>query len=82
MNLTIEFLVVSELFDRYTIVVNAVTKQTSVYCEECDQWVNRYEGDQLSRHSVEDLFEMIVEDHEHQVIGEPVEFGDSIESFL
>ena len=71
---TISFIVVSDLFERYTIVVNASTKSTSVHCDECEVWVNRYDGDQLSTHTPEELLGKIVEDHEHQVKGEPVSF--------
>jgi len=78
---TITFLVVSDLFERYTIVMNASTKLTSVYCEECEMWVNQYEGDQLSTHTADELLEKIVDDHEHQVKGVPVSFEDT-ETFL
>lgn len=75
-DITIKFLVVSDLFERYTIVVNATTKSTSVYCEECGYWVNRYDGDQISRHTPDQLLEKIVDDHEHQVMGYPVGIAD------
>lgn len=78
---TISFLVVSDLFKRYTIIVNTATDATSVYCEECEVWVNSYEGDHLSTHTHDELLEMIVDDHEHQVNGVPIEFDDT-ESFL
>jgi hypothetical protein len=74
--LTISFLVVSDLFDRYTIVVNTATRSTNVYCEECDEWVERYDGEQLSQHSPNELYEKIVEDHSEQVLGEKVEIAD------
>jgi hypothetical protein len=75
-NFTISFLVVSDLFDRYTIVVNTSTKHTSVYCDECEQWVGRWEGDQLSQHSPNDLKQLIVERHEEQVLGHKVDFDE------
>lgn len=74
---TISFLVVSDLFKRYTIVVNTSTDATSVYCDECEVWVNRYDGDQLSTHTQEDLFETIIDDHDHQVNGTLVSFEDT-----
>jgi methionine salvage enolase-phosphatase E1 len=74
---TITFLVVEDLFDRYTIVVNETTNDTSVYCEECGIWVNTYSGNQLTTVMPDDLYEMIVDDHEHQVKGVPVEIADS-----
>jgi hypothetical protein len=74
---TVTFLICNELFKRYTIVVNASTKRTSVYCDECEVWVNKYEGDQLSTNSEDELLELIVEDHDHQVRGTPVSFEPS-----
>jgi len=73
---TITFLVVDDLFERYTIVVNASTQETSVYCEECDTWVARYEGDQLTRHTESALLGKIVDDHKYQVKGTPVSFDN------
>jgi hypothetical protein len=78
---TITFIIVGELFERYTIVVNTATKSTSVYCEECGKWVAKYDGDQLSTHSSEQLLDKIVSDHREQVMGNNVSFDDS-ESFL
>lgn len=74
---TIQFLVISDLYERYTVVMNAATRNTSVYCEECGVWVERYEGDQLSRHTQNELLEKIVADHEKQIMGEEVSFEDS-----
>jgi hypothetical protein len=70
------------LFDRYTILVDAATKHTSVYCEKCEYWVEQYVGDQLSTNTVDELYEKIVDDHKHQVLGKPVKFDDSIERFI
>jgi hypothetical protein len=81
-DLTITFLVIDSLYDRYTIVVNDSTKRTSVYCDECDEWVATYEGEMLSKHTVTDFFEKIVDAHERQVLGERVHFDDSLESIL
>jgi len=71
---TIEFLVINELFDRYTIIVNTTHDYTSVYCEECDIFVEQYDGDHISRHSPDELYEKIINDHEEQVLGETVSF--------
>jgi hypothetical protein len=79
---SLSFLVVSDLYDRYTVVVSVGTRQTSVYCEECEMWVNSYEGDQLSTQTQADLLEKIVEDHNYQVNGTPVTIADPDENFL
>lgn len=78
----ITFLVVSDLFKRYTIMVEALNGYTSVYCEECEMWVAQYDGDQLSTQTADQLYEQIIDDHAHQVRGEPMRFDDSVESFL
>jgi hypothetical protein len=79
---TITFLVVKDLFDRYTIVVNeSLPQETSVYCEECEQWVETYDGNLLTTTMPTDLYEKIIDDHEHQVNGVPVSFTDT-ESIL
>ena len=78
---TISFLVVSDLFKRYTIVVNTASRSTSIHCDECEIWVAQYEGDQLTTHTANELLERIVEDHEHQVKGVPVEIAEEPKSF-
>lgn len=78
---TISFLVIDDLFDRYTIVVNSTWGSTSVYCEECDVWVNRYDDNKLTEMMYNDFYELIVADHDHQVNGIPVSFEDT-ESLL
>jgi len=78
---TITFLVVEDLFDRYTIVVNESFHKTSVYCEECEQWVETYDGNLLTTTMPDDLYETIIDDHKHQVNGVPVSFADT-ESIL
>ena len=77
----ISFLVVSDIFKRYTILVNTATDNTSIYCEACEVWVNWYDGDQLSTHTANELLERIVEDHEHQVKGVPVKIAEEPKSF-
>lgn len=76
--LTIEILVVDELFDRYTILIDAANKITSVYCTECEQWVNSYDGDQLTKQTEAELFSQIVTDHSEQVMGTPVSFDTGL----
>jgi hypothetical protein len=75
-NFTMRFLVISDLFKRYTIVVSTFTDETSVYCEECEQWVARWEGEKLSAYSPEQLLGEIVEEHRTQVCGEHVSFDE------
>lgn len=81
-DLTIEFLVVPDLFKRYTIIVNPVTSTTSVYCDDCEQWVSTYSGNQIVTLSANDFLEKIVADHTKHIFGERVVFDDSIESFI
>jgi hypothetical protein len=68
------YLVVSELFERYTLVVDPIVRTTSVYCEECEEWVAEYYGDQVSTDSPEELLGRIVEDHDEETNGEEVSF--------
>ena len=76
------FIVISDLFERYTIVVNALNDYTSVYCTECEHWIGQWPGDQLSSHSVDELYELIIDTHEEQVLGPVVEIDDGTETFL
>lgn len=60
---THHFLIIDDLFERYTIIVEPVAGLTSIYCDECEQWVAQYEGDQITTHTQDELFEKIVSDH-------------------
>lgn len=71
---------VPELFKRYLIVVNPTRGTTSIYCQECGTWVARYEGDQITTHSEEELLEKIVNDHK-QDFPDLVGFGNGTETF-
>lgn len=75
-SLSIEFIVVNDLFERYTIIVNTTHQYTSIYCEECDIFVEQYEGDHLSEHSADELYERIISDHKEQVLGTYVTIDD------
>jgi hypothetical protein len=77
---TQHFLIIDGLFPRYTIVVEPVAGLTSIYCDECNQWVAEYEGDQITTHTQEELLEKIVDDHE-QDFPTSVEFSDDTVSF-
>ena len=68
------FIVVDELFPRYTIVVDISDRTTSVHCDECEQWVTQWPGEQISRNTHIELLEMILEVHRPQVMGHKVEF--------
>jgi hypothetical protein len=76
-----EFLIVDELFTRYTIVVGLTSRITSVYCDECDVWVVEYDGDHLSTQTTLDLFEMVVNEHDEQKHGQLIEFNEWTERF-
>ena len=80
--LTISFMVVSELFDRYTVVVNTTSGHTSVHCDECDEWVETYDGDMLSTQTTHEFLERIVADHSEQVMGAHVSFNESVADSL
>lgn len=75
----LRYIIVDNLFARYTVVLSMDTKTTSVWCEECETWVAEWEGDQLSRHSATELLEEIVSAHEDD-FPEKVEF--STERFI
>ena len=75
-----QFLVIDDLFTRYTIIVEPVAGITSVYCDECDMWVAEYMGDHISTHTQEELYEKILSDHK-QDFPTLVEFSDDTVSF-
>jgi len=62
---TQRFLIIDDLFDRYTIVVTLLSRDTSVWCEECEQFVAEYDEEQLTTRSEEDFYMDIVEKHAH-----------------
>ena len=68
------FIVVDELFPRYTIVVDISDRTTSVHCDECERWVTQWPGEQISRNTHIELLEMILEVHRPQVMGQKVGF--------
>jgi len=71
---TYRFMIVDDLFTRYTIFVGLFDKTTNVYCDECDMWVLQRDGDQLSTHTQTELYELIVTTHDEQLNGTPVTF--------
>jgi len=73
---TYQFMIVDDLFTRYTIFVGLLTKTTSVYCDECEMWVFQVDGDHLSTHTQLELFEYIVSRHDEQIHGTLVEIAD------
>lgn len=81
-NITVSFLVVSDLFDNYTILYNSFTESTSVYCNECEIWVADWSGDKLSNHTKAQLYEEIIDKHDEQVRGTIVEIGNNEANFL
>jgi len=82
-DITISFQIISNLFNRYTILINKYSEITSVYCQECGVWVASYEYEDLIQLSSEEFLYKIVKDHTHQVRGKPVIISDdSVESIL
>jgi hypothetical protein len=59
-----QFLVIDDLFKRYTILVGVENKKTSVYCEACEHWIATYDGDAISRYTETELMEKILADHQ------------------
>lgn len=78
-DISLKVLIISDLFERYTILVLPSNNSTSVYCEECEVWVNRYEGDLISNNNEEEFYEMIISDHSHQVSGRPFDVSNGID---
>ena len=70
----LRYIVVDDLFTRYTIIVSMNTNRTSVWCDACDVWVAEWEGEQLSQHKPTELLEAIIEEHEHD-FPDKIEFG-------
>jgi len=68
------FIIVDELFSRYTVVVDIADRTTTVYCTECEQWVIQWPGEQVSCNTHIELLEKIVDAHRPQVMGEEVGF--------
>jgi len=68
------FIVVDTLFPRYTIIVDIADRTTSVYCDECEQWVTQWAGEQVSRNTHSELLEKIVTAHRPQVMGQKIGF--------
>lgn len=77
---THHFLIIDELFARYTIIVEPVKSVTSIYCDECGEWVAAYEGNQITTHTQDELLEKIVADHK-QDFAPRVEFSDDTVTF-
>ena len=69
------FMIIDTLYSGYTIVVDTVSKATSVYCDTCDEWVVTYEGDAISRHSKNDLYIDIIEKPREQIHPNVIEFS-------
>jgi hypothetical protein len=71
-----KYIIVDDLFSRYTIIVDIFDRTISVHCDECNEWVLELDGEQISRHTHVDFMEMILREHEHQVIGHEVSIHD------
>lgn len=74
------FLVIDNLFKRYTIIVQAGSRTTSVYCNECDEWVAQWPEEQVTTQTHTELYEKIMSEHEHD-FPDKVEFSDDTVSF-
>jgi hypothetical protein len=58
-----QFIIVSDLFTRYTVIVEPVAATTSVYCDSCETWVAHYHDQVLAKYDEDELLERIVDDH-------------------
>lgn len=57
------FLVVTDLFDEYDLVVDTDTHRTSVYCTSCEDWIATYEGDEIRSMTQAQLHDRITDMH-------------------
>jgi hypothetical protein len=58
-----QFIIVSDLFTRYTLIVEPVSVTTSVYCDSCEMYVSHYHDQVLAKYDEDELLERIVDDH-------------------
>ena len=58
-----QFIVIKEAYERYDIVMDIISGESSVYCLECDEWVASFDEEQFSTGSSIDLYEKIMEQH-------------------
>lgn len=79
---TFSFIVVDNMFTRYTLIVDPVNKRTSVYCEHCDEWVAEFKGSAISTHSQTEMYEEILSSHHEDSTEPTIAFEDSIETLL
>lgn len=75
------YMVIDDVYERYTLVVSELTGIVSVHCDECEIWVAEYERELLFEKTNTELLEMIMRAHEPQVNGVHVSFDDT-ETFL
>lgn len=74
------FLVIDNLFKRYTVIVQVGSRTTSVYCDECEEWVAQWPGEQVTTQTHIEFYEKIVDAHKHD-FPDLVEFSDDTVSF-
>jgi hypothetical protein len=70
------FLIVDSIFERYIILIEPFSNQTSVYCDSCDEWVVEWEGEHVSRHTQDELYEKILDAHSKDLQKTEVDFSD------
>jgi len=81
MSLDSRFLIIDDVFTRYTVVLDIQEQVTEAYCDECDCRVFSLNGDHLSTNTQVELFDKIVFAHDEQLHGRHVEIAD-IEDLL
>jgi len=78
---TREYIIVDDLFPRYTIIVDIFAGTTFAYCDECGVWVFEQDRELLSAHTQNELLEYIISTHDTQMHGVRVSFNDWTERF-
>jgi hypothetical protein len=78
---TREYIIVDDLFPRYTIIVDILAGTTSAYCDTCEMWVFEADKELLSAHTQNELLEHIISTHDTQMHGVRVSFDDWTERF-
>jgi len=76
----VQFIIITELFARYDLVVTPGTYQTDVYCRDCEKWVATYRGDEIQTLDSGELLEKILLDHSAD-FPTMVEFSDETVTF-
>lgn len=76
-----EYIIVDDLFPRYTIIVDLRAGTTVAYCDECEMWIFEADREILSTHTQAELFQFVVSEHDEQTHGVHISFDDWTERF-